>query len=173
MEWTTRLFELVWDTPNLTWLMLTKRPQNYMYIPPNPPPNFWFGVTVENNEIVKERMTLTETARINRDIKHVFVSAEPLLNYPGKLRPYLDEGIVDWVIVGGESGSEARPFQVWWARELLYDCMRANVPFFMKQMGTWWMRTQSLKGKGNHLEDIPEAIRVRQFPQVEEAWQKN
>jgi protein gp37 len=59
-----------------------------------------------------------------------FLSCEPLL---GPLD--LDLRGIHWVIVGGESGPRARPMQPEWARSILDQCKRANVPFFFKQWG--------------------------------------
>ena len=60
-----------------------------------------------------------------------FLSLEPLL---GPL-PHLDLSDIDWVIVGGESGPNARPMQKEWAIEIRDQCMKAGVPFFFKQWG--------------------------------------
>lgn len=45
---------------------------------------------------------------------------------------------IDWVIVGGESGPNARPMHPDWARSLRDQCQAAGVPFFFKQWGEWW-----------------------------------
>lgn len=47
-----------------------------------------------------------------------------------------DEGL-DWVIVGGESGHNARPMHPDWARSLRDQCQAAGVPFLFKQWGEW------------------------------------
>ena len=98
--------------------------------------NLWVGTSVENQATARARVpTLCETpARVR------FVSCEPLLG-PVSLERYLTPsgagGGVDWVIVGGESGPEARPMRPEWAREIRDACMRRRVPFFFKQWGEW------------------------------------
>ena len=63
---------------------------------------------------------------------------------------------ISWLIVGGESGPQARPFDLAWARSIREQCAAARVPFFMKQ-------DAGLRpGMYAHL---PEDLRVRQYPQ--------
>lgn len=89
------------------------------------PDNVWMGVSVEN-----QRWT-TRIDALRTVPAHVrFLSCEPLL---GPLD--LDLRGIHWVIVGGESGPRARPMQPEWARSILDQCKRANVPFFFKQWG--------------------------------------
>jgi protein gp37 len=76
---------------------------------------------------------------------------------------------VDWVICGGESGSAARPFQLGWAENLRLQCLAADTAFFFKQCGS---NPRSFSGvpftpkdsKGGDLSEVPERLRVRQFP---------
>jgi hypothetical protein len=49
----------------------------------------------------------------------------------------LKQGVIDWVICGGESGSNARPMHPNWARSLRDECQEAGIPFFFKQWGEW------------------------------------
>jgi protein gp37 len=84
---------------------------------------------------------------------------------------FKDMGLgVDWVICGGESGPGARPFHLGWAEKLRLQCAEAGVPFFFKQCGS---NPRSFSGvpftpkdsKGGDLSDVPERLRVRQFPE--------
>jgi hypothetical protein len=100
-------------------------------------PNVWLGVSVENQHFADERIPLLlQTPAAVR-----FISAEPLLERID-VRPYLpSEGYntlpgLDWVIVGGESGHGARPFDVAWARSIVKQCQAAGVPVFVKQLGS-------------------------------------
>lgn len=56
---------------------------------------------------------------------------------------------LDWVIVGGESGHEARPMHPQWARNMRDECVVAGVPFFFKQWGEW-VSVSEVAGKGKH-----------------------
>lgn len=152
-QWRDDLFALIAATPNLDWLLLTKRIGNVGNMLPVPfdfdrhYPNVWIGATVVNQ------------AEADRDIPKLlavpaakrFLSMEPLLG-PVDLNatPAGDilcrcEGCMnmtpdtrlDWVIVGGESGPKARPMHPDWARSLRDQCEAAGVPFLFKQWGEW------------------------------------
>ncbi|WP_126975553.1 phage Gp37/Gp68 family protein [Frigidibacter oleivorans] len=121
-----------------------------------PLPNVWLGTSIEDQATADARIPhLLATPAAVR-----FLSAEPLLG-PVDLRtwigsrPYVgastfgaadgfrrcdlsgNTGLLDWVIVGGESGRHARPMHPDWARSLRDQCVAAGVPFFFKQWGEW------------------------------------
>jgi protein gp37 len=162
--WRVDLLRLIESTPNLDWLLLTKRVGNVdrlldeaARLMPEilawPLPNVWLGATVVNQE------------EVDRDIPKLlavpaakrFLSIEPMLgpvdlglcncdngSVPG---PYNVGGVtcplcngaggrmLDWVIVGGESGPGARPFNIEHARAIVRQCQAAGVPVFVKQIG--------------------------------------
>ena len=93
------------------------------------PEGVWIGASVENQKYAPR---ITVLSRLPAPIR--FVSAEPLLAEVN-LKPWLDSGDVQWVIAGGESGRSARPMELDWARSLRDQCLRAGVPFFLKQLG--------------------------------------
>lgn len=146
IEWLVDLLNLIDLTPNLDWLLLTKRPENWQRritdalakAPEgslriayewagcnNPPKNVWIGTSTEDQTRLDERMPLLMgiPARIR------FVSAEPLVGriHMGELRP-------DWLIVGGESGPGARPMEREWV-EILCDQCADRTAFHFKQWG--------------------------------------
>lgn len=154
-EWRDDLATLIMSTPWLDWLLLTKRVGNAgtmlgaMFLD-GPPDNVWVGATITNQE------------EANRDIPKLmavpaakrFLSMEPLLGpvdlerpRPGPdldqgggrmiCQPWLIQSGIDWVIVGGESGPQARPMHPDWARSLRDQCQRAGVAFLFKQWGEW------------------------------------
>lgn len=133
-----RLWSLIDETPNLDWLLLTKRPQHILSMTPwgqNWPSNVWIGTSVENQKLAELRLPhlLAVPAAIR------FLSCEPLLG-PLDLRPWFVRPScypINWVIAGGESGSGSRPMHPHWAVELLHQCQAANVPFHFKQWGHW------------------------------------
>jgi protein gp37 len=90
------------------------------------PGNVWLGVSVENRDYAGR---IDALRRINAAVR--FLSLEPLLGQMPDLRL---QGI-DWVIVGGESGPEARPMKEEWAVDIRNQCQRAGIPFFFKQWG--------------------------------------
>lgn len=149
-EWRADLWALIEATPNLDWLLLSKRPQNIArYIPPawrdrGCPQNVWIGATVENQEEYDRRVPHLRAikARVR------FLSMEPLLGSVDLDSCY---GI-DWVITGGESGPQYRRADPDWFRSLRDQCERAGVPFLFKQ---WEGASQPIiKAKGRELDGV-------------------
>ena len=133
-----RLWNLIDKTPNLDWLLLTKRPQHVLSMAPwgnDWPPNVWIGTSIENQRLAELRLPflLALPAAIR------FLSCEPLLG-PLDLRPWFNRHgyhPIDWVIAGGESGPQSRPMHPNWVVELMHQCQSAKVPFHFKQWGHW------------------------------------
>lgn len=127
-----RLWSLIRQTPNLDWLILTKRPENFAkYLPADWGDgyvNVWLGVTCEDRKHGLPRVHLLR----NTPAQVRFLSCEPLLEDVSTV----DLREIDWLIVGGESGHDARKFDTEWARSLLYCCPDDGVNFFMKQLGS-------------------------------------
>lgn len=119
-----------YNRPDLIWLLLTKRPERAYAMRHLLawPPNLWLGVSVESADYLWRLHYLIRIPAAGR-----FISAEPLLGtLKYGLETYLTRGI-DWVIVGGESGAQRRPFGMDWAAEIRDMCIRTGVPFFFKQ----------------------------------------
>ena len=114
--------------PQHTFQVLTKRPERLITLNERIKwtPNIWMGVTIENNKYLSRADTLRAT---NASVK--FISAEPLLSGLGEINL---EGI-DWIIVGGESGSHARPMQKEWVLEIRDVAKKYGTAFFFKQWG--------------------------------------
>ncbi len=150
INWRLDLFGLIETTPHLDWLILTKRPEialRFFQMTGELHDNIWMGVSVENQETANER--IPRLLKIPAAMR--FVSCEPLLGridfaeaaYACK-GPRIDgltlAGLWDhlhWVIVGGESGPQARPMHTEWVRDIRDQCQEADVPFFFKQWGEW------------------------------------
>lgn len=153
-KWRDDLFHLIEATPELNWLLLTKRPENIRRMLPwlgglieKPWPNVWLGFTAEDQEHFDRRWP------VMREIPAVvrFCSYEPAI---GPLRLWDREDMsavgLDWLIVGGESGRGYRPMETSWAEDAKIDCEILGVAFFMKQMAG--------------LKPIPPHLQIRQFP---------
>lgn len=129
--WRADAWDIIRETPHLTYQILTKRPGR---IPDALPadwgkgwPHVHLGVSVESQRFVLRINALRTVPAAVR-----FLSAEPLL---GALDlTGLTDGI-GWVICGGESGPGARPMSDDWARGLRDQCAAAGVPYFLKQLG--------------------------------------
>jgi len=143
VEARARLFGLISQTPNLDWLLLTKRPENFHAMLPadwrgEPPANLWLGTSVENQEQAERRIPYL----LDWPSKVRFLSCEPLLGTVdisgwlkfGEFTPYGPRPL-HWVICGGESGPGARPMHPDWARSLRDQCEAAGVAFHFKQWG--------------------------------------
>lgn len=162
-EWLADMLAVVAATPNLDWLLLTKRPHLWrermeaaakvefdrgggglaipwsgMMGPVVGPPNVWVGCTAEDQRRADVRIPalLEIPARVR------FLSCEPLLGpvdlwSSGALRAERAFQLVDWVIAGGESGRGARPTHPDWFRSLRDQATAAGVAFFFKQHGEW------------------------------------
>jgi protein gp37 len=111
-----------------TFQILTKRSERLMNLDDflSWPENVWMGVSVENEDYT---FRIDHLRKINAKVK--FLSIEPLL---GPI-PDLNLSGIDWVIVGGESGSGARPMKKEWVLMILEQCQESKVPFFFKQWG--------------------------------------
>ncbi|MCC7308284.1 MAG: phage Gp37/Gp68 family protein [Acidobacteria bacterium] len=180
-----RLFALIHATPNLNWLLLTKRPELVttilesdvgLYGPLRADfPNIWMGTTVESQKYADIRVPHL----LEIEAAVLWLSIEPLLSqidiseymwpvchewdagFPTPERAaaagcevrhvrqafvHADSVFVDWVVVGGESGPNARPMHPDWVRSIRDACAAASVPFFFKQWGEW--------GDAGHLTEV-------------------
>lgn len=142
--WRDEAWNIIKTTPHLTYQILTKRPERLLEHLPQDwgtgYSNVWLGVTVEDQKRADER--IPHLAKIPAAVK--FLSCEPLLERVN-LSKWLDEdetgfvSVIDLVIIGGESGPKARPFNLDWARGLVRQCRdggRAEALPFVKQMGS-------------------------------------
>lgn len=146
-----------------------------------PPENVHLGVSVEDQATAEERVPLLlKTSAAVR-----WVSYEPALApvdwgcwLPDGL-PYRDQpGVLgralDWVVIGGESGRGARPFDLAWARAMIMQCRTAGLPVFVKQLGARPIYYDGGRNpicelrlrdrKGGDVQEWPSDLRVREFP---------
>lgn len=199
-----KVFCVMRDCPQHTFQVLTKRSERMHRFmmdwvtpicptgiqPVDPPENVWLGVSAEDQERADERIPLLlQTPAAVR-----FVSLEPLLGTIDLLN--LPDGLsaltgwkwtrdkceiprelrgIDWVIVGGESGPNARPCDVSWIRSILQQCQTAGINCFVKQLGSkpvgWGFpnvpdsEVARLKDrKGADMDEWPEDLCWREFP---------
>jgi len=157
-----RLLDLIYRTPHLTWMLLTKRPENirealHQHAAGLQMDNIWLGTTCEDQARLDARLPhlMAVPASVH------FLSCEPLLEGV-TIREWLPE----WVIVGGESGPKARPFAATWARRLRDESDNGHTRFFCKQFGSVWARAEP--GRHPHGADPSEwsedDLRVQEFP---------
>lgn len=176
--WRRDLFALILATPQLDWLLLTKRIGNAWRMTQRAlsavgthsdtrhamPSNVWVGATVVTQaEVDRDVPKLIEMpARVK------FLSCEPLLeeiSFEGRWVEYANPAIhenwlerIDWVIVGGESGSKARPMAQQWVEQIREQCAAFGVSFFMKQ------GSQANWPAYKDFDRFGDSVRVREWP---------
>jgi Bacteriophage protein gp37 len=163
LDYVQEVFSVMRETPRHTYQILTKRAARLAKVADQIdwPPNVWMGVSVEDSSQIHRIDQLRTVPAAVR-----FVSAEPLL---GPL-PNLDLTGIDWLIVGGESGPNARPTDLGWVRELIAMARNAGTAVFVKQLGSRWAQQHQADRKGGDWRYWPEDLRVREWPAVESGW---
>jgi protein gp37 len=215
------LFSLIDKTPNLTWLLLTKRISDAKYMIPvtsNPSctrcqgdgcdaeewlpfshgmaphpcrdcikrDNLWLGTSISDQETADA--AVLELLKCRDLAAKLFLSLEPMLG-PVDLSPWIETDqpdgacpvcgeircehgpAIDWVIVGGESGPNARPCKLAWIEDIVGQCREAGVSCFVKQWGANAEETHGCHRKaklrdpkGGDPSEWPERIRLREVP---------
>ena len=129
-EFIDKVMAVIRKTPKHKYQILTKRAERMSeyFETHQVPSNVWLGVTVE---IERTKYRIDYLRNLNATVK--FLSCEPLLSDLGKI----DLTGINWVIVGGESGTSARLMKEEWVLNIKQQSEQSNVPFFFKQWGTW------------------------------------
>lgn len=129
-DFVDKMFDIIRRTPQHRYQILTKRAERMAeyFGTRSVPNNVWLGVTVESQS---SRFRIDYLRNLSASVK--FLSCEPLVEDLGKL----DLTGIDWVIVGGESGPQARPMKEEWALNIMKQVEVQDARFFFKQWGTW------------------------------------
>ncbi len=154
---------------------LKRKPEALMageWIGGKAPKNVWLGTSIENQAMADKR--IPALAGIPANVR--FLSMEPLLEEVDISHPIANAspGIITpihWTILGGESGNDARPCDWRWIQSGLKQCWRLGIRPFVKQLGATCVGGNeaffSIKDKkGAEMSEWPEALRVREFPEV-------
>lgn len=163
------VMEAIESRPDVIFQVLTKRPERVEeyqnWVAKNFsdghhysiwfPQNLWLGVSVEMKGF-RDRISTLQYLKLNWQVipGKIFVSFEPLLR---DVTP-VDLYGVDWIIIGGESGPNHRPFNPDWARNLIKQAKAQGVAVWMKQLGGF--------RPGNSMGELPEDLRIREFPET-------
>jgi len=196
IEFVDEMFDVMSSAERHTFMILTKRPLNmwnfFLWKEARDKTfnrihsfkNVWLGVSVEDQKTANERIPLL--LKIPAAVR--FVNCEPLLekieldeipqalfsvkNDPGE-KITVAEGGLDWVIVGGESGKNARPMHPDWVRSIRDCCISAEIPFFFKQWGEWQLtdgRLEIQRLVNGEKERILTSIKIPGAIGYQDAW---
>lgn len=166
------MWDIICKCPQHTFQILTKRPERIFEHTPidllDANKNIWLGTSIGSQKSIQRLYDLI--VPITKGIK--FLSLEPLhgeIDLP--LNDFIDFGhkvkdLIDWVIVGGESGKyRYRPCKVEWLEKIVNQCREAEIPVFVKQMGTHLAKELGMSDRhGGNINEFPESLRIRQFP---------
>lgn len=144
-----RVWGVMRDTPRHTYQILTKRPDRMAELTKSLRllPNVWLGTSVEDRKVLYR---LDELRSVSAAVR--FVSFEPLIGSVSGL----NLANVNWAIVGGESGPNARPISVEWVEEIKEACDRSETKFFFKQWGGKNKKKTGRLYRGRTWDDFPE-----------------
>jgi len=122
LKWQDQVHNVIINNPQHNFLILTKRPENIKG--KEFPKNLWLGISIES-DAVYDRFLIFE----NMPIENKFISFEPLIDnaYIVHLKNF------KWIIVGGETGKNARPIKKEWVDNIYNTCVKLNIPFFFKK----------------------------------------
>lgn len=187
-------WEIIRQCPQHTFQILTKRPERIFECLPvfwnEIKDRVWLGASVGSQSGIQRALDLINLRPL---AKVLFLSIEPMhteVNFRWSYNPPFEmrrvEVIdgerkrvvsqhellmnIDWVIIGGESGHETgkyryRPCKLEWIDQMIDHCEEANVPVFVKQMGTWLSKQLGMSDRhGGNIDEFPERLRIRQFP---------
>lgn len=169
-------WDIIRKCPHLIFQILTKRADRTMLcLPPEIEfaHNIWIGISAENQARYDERIVyLKQVKEAYPNIK-TFLSCEPLLE-PIELNLFYPRskyrGVVDWIIVGGESGNDKGQYRYRecnsrWIVDICDQARRAEIPVFVKQMGTYLAKQNNLSDRhGSYFDEFPINAQFRQFP---------
>jgi len=154
-----RVFDVMRQCPQHQFLVLTKRPEvarSYLR-DKMPMPNVLLGVSVEDQKTAQERIPILLALPLWR----YWISVEPVLEPVRVDRDWLEK--IEWVVIGGEHGPDARPCDLDWLRALAFQCHLARVPLFLNQLGANAHDGKRVRAgrKGEKVEQWPPDLRAR------------
>lgn len=137
-SWRKEAWEMMKLRNDLHFLFLTKRIERFEIGLPDDYLDGYDNVTIcstiENTLRAKERLSIFKEL----PIKHKMITIQPMLERID-IAEYLDES-VECVVVGGESGSNVRPLSYDWVLDIREQCMKKNVSFEFRQLGSIFMK---------------------------------
>lgn len=150
-DYIKKVFKVMNDNPQHVFQVLTKRAERLFEIHNELKwtHNIWMGVSVEDERVVDRIEYLRKTGARTK-----FLSLEPLI---GPLQN-LNLQNIDWAIVGGESGHNARRMDEEWVLDIHEQCQTAGVAFFFKQWGGKNKKASGRLLNGRTYDEMPDRI---------------
>jgi len=181
-----KLFPLIEQTPWLTWLLLSKRIENFERMIPETwfysvfPDNIWLGISAGCQDMWNSCWPILESIKF-RYYRLAFVSIEPMIEQMDIRDDLVDIDIgdedgkrwlqfPDWLIIGGESEQpkwKARPMDLQWVYDLLDQVHETEIKIFVKQLGSAWAKKAGIYDvdpKGENMDYWPADLRIRELP---------
>ncbi|MBK8244251.1 MAG: DUF5131 family protein [Saprospiraceae bacterium] len=179
--WRDEAWDIIRNTPQHTYLILTKRVGRIKHCLPadwgNGYPNVILGTSIEEQKVINRMVTLSKLKTPQSKFK-LFISAEPLI---GQIDFIANQKLInafqkmDWIIAGGESGDAPvgtpgikycyRPCDLKWIKKIIDDCKQYNIPFFLKQVGNHLAKFHGLiDKKGGDINEWDPNYQIRQWP---------
>jgi len=148
LEFIQKVFQVMNECPQHIFQVLTKRADVLAHYSTllDWTPNIWMGVTVESAKFLNRIDALRRSGAFIK-----FLSLEPLLSSLGDM----DLREIDWVIVGGESGPDARTMDKSWVVEIQTQCKNSQIPFFFKQWGGVNKKAAGSMLEGKYYKEMP------------------
>lgn len=165
--WRDDAWAIIHQCPDLEWLIVTKRVSNVLKMIPTG------GFTKEAYGHIIIIATVVTQAEADRDVPRLVAIKQqyPWVRIGLSIEPMLEPiklstgalSMLDWVIVGGESGSGSRAMPMAWVDDIAADCTYWRVPFHFKQVGHNHADWPGITGKGADPAEWPERFRVQEF----------
>jgi len=181
-EWRDDAWEIIKNTPQHTYLILTKRVGRIKHCLPkdwgiNGYSNVILGTSIEDQSVINRMVILSKLKNADSHFK-LFISAEPLIGQIDFVQnSKLEEAFkkMDWIIAGGESGDAPvgtpgikycyRPCDLKWIKKIIVDCNQYKIPFFLKQVGNHLARYLNLTDKkGGDINEWDPDYQIRLWP---------
>ncbi len=147
-EWRPDAWKIMHQRPDVVFFLLTKRPERVLsQLPPDWGDgweNIFFNVTCENQIRADERIPIL----FSLPFKHKGIMVAPFVGEV-KIKPYLEQGIIEQVVAGGENYDGSRPLYYEWVKQLYDDCVATNTTFCFMETGTNFIKDS----KRYHLPD--------------------
>lgn len=178
-------WDIIRRCPQHTYQILTKRPERIVSALPDYWDKIygtvWLGTSIGSQAAIHRLHQLVTP--VMSGVR--FLSLEPLW---GPIDLQLDQlvdmghklgSLIDWVIIGGESGNETgkyryRPCELSWMRSIVDQCKAFDIPVFVKQMGTYLAKELNISGDrhGSDINQFPADLQIREFPKIYAAQQR-